>query len=78
MFANSYYGGLRAAEVKSRLRQIKFAYRVDQKFRTTYKVRWGWAGGGWEGGRVGGWEGRVGGWVGKGRVGGWGEWVGGG
>ena len=50
MFANSYYGGLRAAEVKSRLRQIKFAYRVDQKFRTTYKVRWGWAGGGWEGG----------------------------
>ena len=39
MFNNTYYGGMTSEDAKKRLREIKFAYRVDQKLRTTYKVR---------------------------------------
>ena len=38
-FDNNYYGGLTSSELKSRLREVKFAYRLDQKYRQTYKVR---------------------------------------
>jgi hypothetical protein len=39
VFSNNYYGGLRVADIKSRLRRVKFAYRLDQTNRATYKVR---------------------------------------